>query len=81
MKSSWKTSATGIGAIFSAVYGTYIQVHQGVNPDWPTAIAAIAGGLGLIFARDNNVTSEQAGAGKTATTPARSEQMDRPDRT
>jgi hypothetical protein len=31
-------------------------------PDWGAVVAAIIAGIGLISARDNNVTSEQAGA-------------------
>jgi hypothetical protein len=31
-------------------------------PDWGAVAAAVMAGIGLIAARDNNVTSEQAGA-------------------
>ena len=30
-------------------------------PEWGAVVAAIIAGIGLIAARDNNVTSEQAG--------------------
>jgi hypothetical protein len=32
------------------------------QPDWGAVMAAMIAGFGLIFARDNGVSSEQAGA-------------------
>jgi hypothetical protein len=55
---SWKTTLTGILAIAAAAVGYF-------KPEWSAALnslAAILGGLGLTAARDNGVTSEQAGA-------------------
>lgn len=57
-KFSWKTSAAG----FIAIAGTAISQFK---PEWAglfSQIVAIATGIGLLSARDNNVTSEQAGA-------------------
>jgi hypothetical protein len=34
------------------------------NPDWSVVIATVTAGFGLLFARDNNVSSEEAGAKK-----------------
>lgn len=66
-KKSWQTSAAGIGAILSAV-GLAIQyMNDGdpaTNPEWGALVPAIIAGLGLIFARDNKVTSEDVGAKK-----------------
>lgn len=66
MKSSWKTTAAGIGAILVAV-GSALTATFDADPatvaDWGAVVAAIIAGVGLIMARDNNVTSEQAGAG------------------
>lgn len=66
MKSSWKTTAAGIGAILVAV-GSALTATFDADPatvaDWGAVVAAIIAGAGLIMARDNNVTSEQAGAG------------------
>jgi hypothetical protein len=56
-KFSWKTSAAGIVAIA----GTAISQFK---PEWAglfSQVVAIATGIGLLSARDNNVTSEQAG--------------------
>lgn len=62
---SWKTTVTGIATILTAVSGVLIALFDGnplTNPDWTATVAAITAGIGLITARDNNVTSEQAGA-------------------
>ena len=56
---------TGLGTILAAVGGALTLFFDGkpeTNPDWTIVIAAVTTGLGLIFARDNNVTSEKAGA-------------------
>ena len=62
---SWKTTVSGIGAILAAVGGAMTALFDGnaaTNPDWTAVIAAVVAGFGLIFARDNKVTSEDAGA-------------------
>ena len=67
-KWSWKTSAGGIGAILiglgmlgnvikNFLTGEPVSMEQVV-----IAIAAISAGFTGIFARDNDVTSEEAGA-------------------
>lgn len=62
---SWKTTIAGIGAILvaagSALSALFDMDPQTV-PDWGAVLSAIIAGIGLITARDNNVTSEQAGA-------------------
>lgn len=65
MKKSWKTTAGGVGAILAAVGGAVSLMFDGnpnTNPDWTSVIAAVTAGFGLIFARDNSVSSEDAGA-------------------
>jgi len=52
----------GIAAILTAGAAILSGLAEGGSVDWTAAIAAIISGVGLIFARDNNVTSEQAGA-------------------
>lgn len=52
----------GIAAILTAAAAILSGLAEGGSVDWTAAIAAIISGVGLIFARDNNVTSEQAGA-------------------
>lgn len=64
--SSWKTTTAGVGAILIAI-GSAMSAQFDSDPatvaDWGAVIAAVIAGIGLIFARDNKVTSEQAGAG------------------
>lgn len=65
MKASWKTTLAGIGAILAAIGPALKAVFDGdpsTNPDWAVVATAVTAGIGLIFARDNKVTSEQAGA-------------------
>lgn len=61
---SWKTTAAGIGAILVAAGSAMTAMFDADTttvPDWGAVIAAIIAGIGLITARDNNVSSEQAG--------------------
>lgn len=65
MKKSWKTTTFGILTALTAVLGAVgaiIDDDPKTNPDWGTVIAAVTAGVGLAVARDNNVTSEKAGA-------------------
>lgn len=62
---SWRTTVTGIGAILVAVGGAVSATFDNdpaTVADWAAVIAACIAGFGLIFARDNKVSSEQAGA-------------------
>jgi hypothetical protein len=65
MKGSSKTTLAGIGAILVAG-GSLLQAlfdgNPATEPDYASLVAAVMAGIGLIFARDNGVTSEQAGA-------------------
>jgi len=61
---SWKTTAAGVAAILSAIAGAVTAItdsNPATNPDWTAVIAAVTAGLGLLFARDNKVTSEDVG--------------------
>jgi uncharacterized membrane protein YhiD involved in acid resistance len=64
MTKSWKTSAAGIGAILVAV-GSALSSMFDNNPatvaDWGAVVAAVIAGIGLLAARDNSVSSEDAG--------------------
>ena len=65
MKGSWKTTTFGAASILAAVSNAVVALTDGIpatNPDWMVVITAITAGIGLIFSRDNNVTSEAAGA-------------------
>ncbi len=59
---SWKTTVTGILTILIAAGSATKLMLTGGSPDWSATIAAVMAGLGLCAARDNKVTSEQAGA-------------------
>lgn len=65
LSGSWKTSMAGIVAIVTAILNVVNLLMDGnpaTNPDWTLTISAIMAGIGLVFARDNGVTSKQAGA-------------------
>jgi hypothetical protein len=62
---SWRTTFAGITTIVIAILGAAKAILDGdptTNPDYPTIIAAITSGLGLIKARDNVVTSAEVKA-------------------
>lgn len=74
-RASWRTSAAGIvglvggvGALLVAAAGAISAVTDGnpdTHPNWELVGAAWGGVMaswGLMFARDNKVSSEQAGA-------------------
>lgn len=65
MKKSWKTTACGIGAILTAlgsILTAYFDGDPTTVPDYAALVAALIAGIGLLAARDNNVSSEDAGA-------------------
>ena len=63
--SSPKTTTLGIlaivGALCSAI-SALIDGNPATVPDWGAVASAVTAGIGLIVARDNNVSSEKAGA-------------------
>lgn len=62
---SWKTTTAGVAAIVVALataVGALFDADPNTLPDWGAVAAAVVAGVGLIAARDNNVTSEKAGA-------------------
>ena len=64
-KGSWRTTAMGVLAILGAFIGAATALLDGndaTKVDYPTLAAAVAAGWGLIQARDNKVSSEEAGA-------------------
>lgn len=61
-KTSWKTTSAGIASIvggFATLWFRRAALDEGT---FSVAVTAILGGIGLIFARDNDVTSEDSGA-------------------
>lgn len=64
MFKSWQTTVTGICLISLAVINSAKLLVDGdtaTNPDWNMTMAEILTGIGLIFARDNNKSSEAVG--------------------
>jgi predicted membrane-bound spermidine synthase len=59
---SWKTTSTGILAIAGAIVTLWFKRHELNEAVIMAAITAIVSGVGLISARDNGVSSEDAGA-------------------
>ena len=58
MNKSWKTTSAGITMIVSGVVGLIFAIKSAtINEGTVTAaVTAILGGVGLLFAKDNNVT-------------------------
>jgi hypothetical protein len=62
---SWRTSLSGIATILASIGGAMKLFAAGQTTEAVTVlITGIPTGIGLIKARDNKVTSEQAGAGQ-----------------
>lgn len=65
MNKSWKTTTAGIAAIVAAAATAVVALFDAdpaTVPDWGAVAAAFIAGVGLILARDNDVSSESAGA-------------------
>lgn len=61
---SWRTTTTGVLAIIigvSAALKAELDGDASTVADWGTVAAAILAGVGLIMARDANVSSEAQG--------------------
>ena len=54
--------AGGIVAVVIAAVNAMADGNPATNPDWTSVIASISACVGLLFARDNKVTSEQVAA-------------------
>jgi len=65
MKGSWKTTTAGIVAGLAVIL-TQVAYLLDADPETVFSLEAVFAALGVMgigwFARDNNVTSEQAGA-------------------
>ena len=62
---SWKTTLAGIMAFITASWAQvqYILDNDpSTNPDWSIIVTAFIVLVGLVTARDNDVSSEKAGA-------------------
>ncbi len=58
---SWKTTSAGIGAILTAL-GVLFSSGKFDQASLSAAAIGVMTGLGLLFARDNDKSSEQVGA-------------------
>lgn len=64
LKGSYRTTSLGLLTIASAVIGylkAAIDNDPSTVPNWEVASVGIAAGWGLLTARDNKVSSEDAG--------------------
>lgn len=65
MKASWRTTLFGTGGLVIVLSSAVSAIFDGnplTNPDYGALAGAVAACLGLLFARDDKVSSEQAGA-------------------
>lgn len=65
MKASYRTSLFGAGGLLTVAVNVANMLLDGdpaTNPDWSVVIATVVTAAGLLFARDDKVSSEQAGA-------------------
>jgi len=65
MTASWRTTLFGAGGLLAVLVPAISALFDGdaaTNPNWTAVIASAAACIGLLFARDNKVTSAQAGA-------------------
>lgn len=63
---SWKTTTGGVIALLALILSAaaaMLDDDPETNPDW-NAVAVAAVAVGTLFARDSDVTSEEAGAKK-----------------
>lgn len=70
MTKSWKTTTLGVLTIVTAVAGAVMALIDGnpaTNPNWETLIAAVTAGIGLIMAKDSNVTGGNVTNGQAPT--------------
>lgn len=62
---SWRTTLAGLaaaGIAILSVVSAHFDNDPATVPAWDIALGAVIAGIGLIFARDNKVSSEAAGA-------------------
>lgn len=67
MKPGIKLKLTGLVSSIAAIIGAASLLLDGnpsTNPDWSAVIAAVTAGIGLLLARQNNVSSEDVGLEK-----------------
>lgn len=61
---SWRTTIFGAGGVLAVLVSALQSLFDGnpqTNPDWNMVVAACLPAIGLLFARDHGVSSEDAG--------------------
>ena len=64
---SWRTTSVALTSLIAAMFeaaSTLLDTNPETNPDWALIGGLAVVGWGFLSARDDKVTSEQAGAGK-----------------
>lgn len=64
---SWRTASVGILLFIQAFVAALVQSFDGdaaTQADWNLVVTAGIAAIGFLTARDNQVTSEEAGAAK-----------------
>jgi len=63
LKINWKTTAAGLGVIFTALWPAITAATDGIDatePNWNLVFTAVIAGIGLIFTRDADKSSEDS---------------------
>ncbi len=53
---NWKTTLGGVAAVLGALTEIAHAFATGTAPNWEADFTAISAGVGLVFAKDENVT-------------------------
>jgi hypothetical protein len=68
--SNWKTTASGVATILTAVADIVHGISSGSPVNWNVDVTAILAGLGLLFAKDASTNSTQAQVNAATTAEA-----------
>lgn len=60
-QTSWKSTVTGIVTVLFGLGPLIWNLVHHIEPNWLACLGTITGGVGLIFARDNDKSSEDVG--------------------
>lgn len=67
LRTNWRTTLAGaLAAVLALADGLAKLIDQDplTNPDYALIVSAVTAAVGLLFARDSNVTSKQLGLDK-----------------
>lgn len=53
---NWKTSLTGLVMLLAACLDVIRATMNGMQPNWETVMSSVIAGIGLLCAKDHNVT-------------------------